>query len=164
MPFKWPLKFHDLSICIFYSMCSWIFSKISKNAENELFWKNHKKSFISKNLGVLVFFKLARPVWNYLYFNSKQNCTQTLIFLKKCLLHFWTQKFLKCYKTLPKHHLTVVHWNAHIWAKIHFNIISAESEKKEIEKWPLITSFHCTGNIHRKAYLILHHSQFYMPS
>ena len=36
-------------------------------------------------------------------------------------------------KTLPKHRLLLVHYNAHTWAKNHFNITRAWSEKTKLK-------------------------------
>ena len=44
----------------------------------------------------------------------------------------------------PKAPLNLSPLNAHIWANIHLNIISACVRKNEIEKWPLRTSFQCS--------------------
>ena len=58
------------------------------------------------------------------------------------LLNFWTQKSWGDRKLL-KHRLTLVHYSAHTWATIHFNITRAWPEEIEIEKWLLRISVQC---------------------
>ena len=100
-------------------MCSWWFSNIRK-CRKWACMKNHKR-----NSGVGC---LYLPVLQF-----ENNCNQNPYFLKKVL---WSDE-----KT-SKHSLTLVHWNAHIYAKS-ISISLAPSQKNEIEKKPLITSFHC---------------------
>ena len=74
-------------------------------------------------------FKVARPVCSRLLFDLRKFFTKKTIHLqKRCFLHFLPKneevKFF-----FSKHHQTVVHINAQIWAKNQFNFISALSEK-----------------------------------
>ena len=80
-----------------------------------------------------MFFKSARRVCNNLNFNWIKTALKTLNFFKKLIFALLNQKIDVIKKTLLKYRLTLVHWNAHIWAKIHFNIISAWSEKMKLK-------------------------------
>ena len=62
-----------------------------------------------------------------------KNCTKTLIFFKKLLFAFLNPKIVKRLKTLPKHRQTLVHYNAHTWAEIHYHISRAYWEKKKLK-------------------------------
>ena len=69
----------------------------------------------------------TRKVCNHMYLNSikKKLHSKRLFSSKKLIFAFLKQKIVKCKKTLPKHRLTLVHYNVHTWAKIHFNITRA---------------------------------------
>ena len=71
---------------------------------------------------------------------EKKTALKPLFSSKVWFLHFWAQKLSRDIN-LQKHHLTLVHWNAHIWAKIHFNIISAKSEKMKLKSGHLELRF-----------------------
>ena len=75
-------------------------------------------------------FKSPRCVCYHLYFNPiKKTALKALIFFKKLIFAFFNPNIVKWKKTFPKHRLALVHWSAHIWSKIHCNIISAWLEK-----------------------------------
>ena len=72
-------------------------NNVLKYAENELFLKkNLKKSVISKYSGVWgFFFKFARRVWNYLYFNSKKMHSKPLVSSNIWFFAFLSPKIVK---------------------------------------------------------------------
>ena len=59
------------------------FQKILENAENEPFFKKSFQSVISKNQGILVFFKSAKWVCNLLRFILKKKLQSNAYFLQK---------------------------------------------------------------------------------
>ena len=59
-----------------------------------------------------------------------KNCNQSAYFLQKVDFCIFEPKNREVIEKSSKTPLNLVHCNAHTWAKIHFNITRAESEKK----------------------------------
>ena len=109
------------------------FQKNLENLENNQFLKIHKKICHKQNVKCLVFFKSTRQVCNHLYLNSIKAALKTLIFFKKLIFAFLNPKNREVIENFPKHRLTLVNYNAHTWAKIHFNTTRAYSDKKKLK-------------------------------
>ena len=106
-------------------VCAVDLRKISENVENDLLKKNHKKSFIGKNSEVWCFFKLARRIWNHPFFNSKK--MHSSYFLQIFEFCIFGPQNCEVIETLSKQHFSPL--KCTYSSKIHFNNISANSEK-----------------------------------
>ena len=81
-----------------------------------------------KKIKCLMFFKVARPVCSRLHFDLGKHFTQKTFIFKNVVFCILYQK-RGSKRFFFKHHQTVVHINAQIWAKNQFSIISALSDQ-----------------------------------
>ena len=105
---------------------------ILKNLGKNVIFENCIKIGRLKKIKCLMIFKVARPVCSRLHFDLRKHFTQkSFIFKTFFFLHF-LPKNEAVKEFFPKHHQTVVHINAQIWAKIS-SISSAHCQINEIE-------------------------------
>ena len=98
-------------------------------ARKNVIFENCIKNLSFEKYQMFDVFKVPRPVCSRLHFDLRKHFTQKLLIFKNFFSFHFLPKNEEVKEFFPKHHQTVVHINAQIWAKNQFNIISALSEK-----------------------------------
>ena len=102
---------------------------------------NHKKITHKPKFRGLVFFQVGYTGLKSPVLQFEKNCSQNTYLPQKLYFCIFEPKNCEVIENSSKAPLNLVPWNAHIWAKIHLNIISAKSEKMKLKSGHLELHF-----------------------